>query len=78
MAVRTGTRARKKKPEGQWKIDGRTPLNHDEEVKQEDPGMAARQRVIDIYSNEGFSSIPADDLAPVSYTHLTLPTKRIV
>lgn len=75
MAVRTGTRARKKKPEGQWKIDGRTPLNHDEEVKQEDPGMAARQRVIDIYSNEGFSSIPADDLAP-RFKWLGLYTQR--
>lgn len=66
---------RAKKSEGQWKIDGRTPLNHDEEVKREDPGQAARQRVIDIYSKQGFSSIPADDLAP-RFKWLGLYTQR--
>ena len=34
------------------------------------------------YSSRGFAYLTADltlqDLAPVSYTHLTLPTKRIV
>lgn len=54
--------ARAKKPEGQWKIDGTTPLNRDEEVKQEDPALNAKQRVIDIYSKEGFDSIPEEDV----------------
>lgn len=56
--------ARAKKPEGQWKIDGREPLNHVEEVKQEEEVLAVRDRVIDIYSKQGFDSIPADDIAP--------------
>ncbi|AWB82740.1 sulfite reductase [Corynebacterium yudongzhengii] len=56
--------ARKPKPEGQWKIDGYAPLNHDEEVKQEDPGLSVKQRILDTYSKEGFDSIATDDLAP--------------
>lgn len=56
--------ARAKKPEGQWKIDGRSPLNHAEEVKQEEDALAVKQRVIDVYSQQGFDSIPADDLNP--------------
>ncbi|OFS21857.1 nitrite/sulfite reductase [Corynebacterium sp. HMSC04H06] len=67
--------ARPKKPEGQWKIDGQDPLNNDEVIKQEDGGMSARQRVIDIYSKQGFSSIPADDLAP-RFKWLGLYTQR--
>ncbi|GAB2497985.1 Sulfite reductase [ferredoxin] [Corynebacterium atrinae] len=55
---------RAKKPEGQWKIDGRAPLNHAEEVKQEEDALAVKQRVIDVYSQQGFDSIPADDLNP--------------
>lgn len=58
------TRARAKKPEGQWLIDGTDPLNHDEELKQVEPVMQVKQRVIDIYSKQGFDSIPAEDLAP--------------
>ena len=56
--------ARQKKPEGQWKIDGYDPLNDDERIKQEADGLSAKQRVIDIYSKQGFASIPAEDLAP--------------
>src|SRR5699024_3833979 len=56
--------ARKPKPEGQWKIDGTTPLNHAEEVKQDEPAFEVKQRVIDIYSKQGFSSIHPDDIAP--------------
>ena len=55
---------RKPKPEGQWKIDGQKPLNHDEQVKQDDPGISVKQRVIDTYSKQGFSSITPDDLYP--------------
>ncbi len=59
-----GRGARAKKPEGQWKIDGTAPLNHVEEVKQEEDVLAVRDRVINIYSKQGFDSIPADDIAP--------------
>lgn len=55
---------RAKKPEGQWKIDGMEPLNHEEELKQQEEAFEVKQRVIDIYSKQGFDSIPADDLAP--------------
>lgn len=74
-ATKTARKRRPKKPEGQWKIDGTAPLNHDEEVKQEDGGLSARQRIIDIYSKEGFESIPADDLAP-RFKWLGLYTQR--
>ncbi|WP_276650849.1 nitrite/sulfite reductase [Corynebacterium vitaeruminis] len=67
--------ARAKKSEGQWKLDGREPLNGDERIKQEDGGLSARQRVIDIYSKQGFSSIPAEDLAP-RFKWLGLYTQR--
>ncbi|WP_080796829.1 nitrite/sulfite reductase [Corynebacterium pacaense] len=56
--------ARKPKPEGQWKIDGRDPLNGDERIKQEEPAFEVRQRVIDVYSKKGFSSIAPEDIAP--------------
>lgn len=63
-AARPARRKPTPKPEGQWKIDGKTPLNSDEELKQQDPALAVKQRVIDIYSKQGFDSIPAEDLAP--------------
>lgn len=75
MTPPTKTRERKKKPEGQWKIDGTEPLNDDERIKQEDDGLSAKQRVIDIYSKQGFASIPADDLAP-RFKWLGLYTQR--
>lgn len=50
------------KPNGQWKIDGRTPLNGNEEWKQVDDGLAVRSRIEDIYATGGFSSIDPTDL----------------
>ncbi|MGJ9423080.1 nitrite/sulfite reductase [Aeromicrobium sp. CF3.5] len=47
---------------GQWKVDGTAPLNGNEEWKQVDNGLNVRQRIIDTYSKEGFSSIPKEDL----------------
>lgn len=65
-ATKTGRprRTRKPKPQGQWLVDGREPLNDDERIKQEDAGLGVKQRVIDLYSKQGFDSIPAEDLAP--------------
>ena len=74
-ATNTKRTPRAKKPEGQWKIDGTDPLNNDEVIKQEDGGLSAKQRVIDIYSKQGFSSILADDLAP-RFKWLGLYTQR--
>ena len=54
--------ARVAKPNGQWKIDGQTPLNANEEFKQQDNGLNVRERIEKIYSKEGFDAIPTDDL----------------
>ncbi|MDN5639264.1 MAG: nitrite/sulfite reductase [Actinomycetia bacterium] len=50
------------KPNGQWKIDGRTPLNHNEEFKLEDDGLNVRERIESVYAHEGFDAIADDDL----------------
>ncbi|GAA1976455.1 nitrite/sulfite reductase [Microbacterium pumilum] len=50
------------KPNGQWKIDGTTPLNGNEEWKQVDGGLAVRERIEKIYAPGGFSSIDPTDL----------------
>ncbi|HEX5728619.1 nitrite/sulfite reductase [Microbacterium sp.] len=50
------------KPNGQWKIDGRTPLNGNEEWKQADGGLAVRERIENIYAAGGFASIDPTDL----------------
>ena len=56
--------ARTKKPDGQWALDGTDPLNDDERIKQEDPGLSCKQRIIELYSQQGFDSISVEDLAP--------------
>ena len=50
------------KPNGQWKVDGTTPLNANEEMKAADNGLNVRQRIEEIYSVQGFDSIDPDDL----------------
>ncbi|GAB3704185.1 nitrite/sulfite reductase [Corynebacterium nasicanis] len=71
----TTRRPRTRKPEGQWKIDGTAPLNHVEEVKQDGEVLDVYDRVINIYSQQGFDSIPADDIAP-RFKWLGLYTQR--
>ena len=66
---------RARKPEGQWKIDGTAPLNHVEEVKQDGEVLDVYDRVVNIYSKQGFDSIPADDIAP-RFKWLGLYTQR--
>ena len=56
------TTQRPPRAEGQWAVDGRTPLNPNEEFKAADDGLRVRERIETIYSREGFDSIPADDL----------------
>src|SRR6476620_762210 len=48
---------------GQWAVDGREPLNANEAWKQEDGGLNVRERIEQVYSKEGFSSIPPQDLS---------------
>lgn len=54
--------SRSSKPQGQWKIDGTTPLNHNEEFKAEDNGLNVRERIEGVYAREGFDAITGDDL----------------
>lgn len=58
----TETTARPAKNNGQWAVDGTEPLNPNEEMKQEADGLSVRARVEEIYSKEGFDSIPGSDL----------------
>ncbi|GAA4227221.1 sulfite reductase (ferredoxin) [Streptosporangium album] len=48
--------------EGQWALGYREPLNKNEESKKNDDGLNVRQRIIDIYSKNGFDSIDPADL----------------
>ena len=50
------------KPHGQWKVDGKAPLNPVEAWKQDDDGLSVRHRIETIYALEGFDSITDDDL----------------
>ena len=50
------------RPNGQWQIDGTTPLNGNEEWKQVDNGLAVRERIENIYAQGGFASIDPTDL----------------
>ena len=49
--------------QGQWALGYREPLNANEQSKKDSNPLTVKQRIVDI---------------SVSYTHLTLPTKRIV
>lgn len=50
------------KPNGQWKIDGTAALNGNEQWKQEDGGLAVRERIENVYAAGGFASIDPTDL----------------
>ncbi|NEM92026.1 nitrite/sulfite reductase [Galbitalea soli] len=47
---------------GQWKIDGQTPLNGNEAWKAEGGGLEVRERIENIYAAGGFDSIDPTDL----------------
>jgi len=53
---------RRTRGEGQWALGYREPLNKNEENKKNDDGLNVRQRIIDIYSRQGFDSIDPADL----------------
>src|SRR5699024_9388967 len=55
---------RKPRTQGQWLVDGTTPLNDDEKIKQEDVGLGVIDRIRETYAKQGFDSIPKEDLAP--------------
>lgn len=57
-----GRAARPKKSDGQWGLGELEPLNANEVFKQADHPLNVRARIEQVYSREGFDSIPADDL----------------
>jgi len=62
--TRPGTRPpRADRSNGQWKVDGQEPLNGNETWKHEDNGLNVRERIEQVYSKEGFDSIPTQDLS---------------
>ncbi len=48
--------------QGQWALGYREPLNPNERSKRDNDGLLVRQRIIDIYSKQGFDSIDPSDL----------------
>lgn len=54
--------AKKPRDEGQWALGNREPLNHNEQFKQEDDALNVRDRILNVYSRDGFASIAKDDL----------------
>jgi sulfite reductase (ferredoxin) len=54
--------AHRHRGQGQWALGYREPLNKNEESKKNDDGLNVRQRIIDIYSKQGFDSIDPADL----------------
>jgi sulfite reductase (ferredoxin) len=63
MPPRTaGAAPRRRRGEGQWALGYREPLNKTEESKKNDDGLNVRQRIIEIYSKQGFDSIDPADL----------------
>jgi sulfite reductase (ferredoxin) len=50
------------KGQGQWALGYREPLNPNERSKRDNDGLLVKQRIIDIYSKQGFDSIDPGDL----------------
>ena len=48
--------------EAQWAVSGQEPQNHVEEFKREDDALNVRDRILNVYSKQGFDSIAIDDL----------------
>jgi sulfite reductase (ferredoxin) len=60
--TRTTVRRHRPRAEGQWALGYREPLNKAEQVKRDDDGLNVRDRIVNVYSVKGFSSIWPDDL----------------
>jgi sulfite reductase (ferredoxin) len=48
--------------QGQWALGYREPLNANEQAKKDSDPLTVKQRVLDIYSKQGFDSIDGADL----------------
>jgi len=58
----TARRPRAARPEGQWALGEREPLNGNEKTKLEDNPLNVRARIETTYAKEGFASIDGTDL----------------
>jgi sulfite reductase (ferredoxin) len=58
----TGGRSKAPRPEGQWALGQREPLNANEKFKADDNGLNVRERIEKVYAEQGFGSIAPDDL----------------
>ena len=54
--------SRSARPQGQWAVDGRAPLNDNERFKAADNGLNVRERIETVYARSGFDTIPTEDL----------------
>jgi len=50
------------RPQGQWAVGDRTPLNGPERLKAERAPLEVRERIESVHAYEGFDSLPAEDL----------------
>jgi sulfite reductase (ferredoxin) len=53
---------KRKRGEGQWALGYREPLNGNEQSKKDDNPLNVRDRIINIYSKQGFESIDPGDM----------------
>lgn len=58
----TTARPAKTRVEGQWALGDREPLNDAEKFKNDDAPLNVRDRIVNVYANEGFDSIAPTDL----------------
>ncbi|CAJ1581690.1 nitrite/sulfite reductase [[Mycobacterium] wendilense] len=54
--------AKKPRSEGQWALGELEPLNPNEQFKKDDDALNVRERILNVYSKQGFSSIDKNDL----------------
>jgi sulfite reductase (ferredoxin) len=62
MDVSASTRSARQRPEGQWALGERAPLNDNEQFKQDDAPLNVRDRILNTYAAAGFDSIDKTDL----------------
>jgi sulfite reductase beta subunit-like hemoprotein len=55
------TRPAKHREEGQWALDGREPLDTNEQTKNDGAPLNVRARIENIYTRQGFVSIDKTD-----------------
>jgi sulfite reductase (ferredoxin) len=48
--------------QGQWALGHREPLNPNERMKRDQDGLLVRERILNVYSRQGFASIDPSDL----------------